>query len=120
MAGELGKRILQVIAMQQAEFDLEEGRRRKRQGMSLAAQNRARLLDYARRLAREIAQKSGVCTSDDVHKALRERGLDGLGNAAGSLFRGPEWVFTGQWRPSERVSAHGRMIRVWRLRDVQM
>ena len=35
-----------------------------------------------------------------------------MGNAAGSLFRGNEFQFTGQWKRSERISNHARVIRM--------
>jgi len=38
-----------------------------------------------------------------------------LGNAAGSIFAGKRWKFTGDRVKSRRPSAHAREIKVWRL-----
>jgi hypothetical protein len=68
--------------------------------------------DIARQLARRIPD--GI-TADDVQQALAILGYELLGNAAGGIFRGREWVFTGRWRKSARVTNHGHQNRVWRL-----
>ena len=97
-------------------FDIPEGLRRKESGMRQAADRDMTLLDYARRLAQIVAETYGTVTTDDVQLRLDEYGCGPLGNAAGSLFRGPDWIFTGDWRTSDRISNHARMNRVWRLR----
>ena len=97
-------------------FNLPEALRRKDEGMKQAAARDMTLLDYARRLARIVAETYGTVTADDVQLRLDEYGCGPLGNAAGSLFRGAEWEFTGDWRTSDRISNHARMNRVWRLR----
>jgi hypothetical protein len=97
-------------------FDLqEEAQKRKKEGMEEAARNRKRLLEVARDCAEEMSCY-GECTSDHVAGAMERSGYryESLGNAAGSIFRGKEWVFTGEWVASKRPSSHGRMIRVWR------
>jgi hypothetical protein len=38
-----------------------------------------------------------------------------LGNAAGSVFKGPGWTCSGFTR-SVRASTHGRAIRLWKLK----
>lgn len=100
-------------------FDLqEEAQKRKKEGMEEAARNRKRLLEVARDCAEEMSYmiSGGECTSDDVAGAMERSGYryESLGNAAGSIFRGKEWVFTGEWVASKRPSSHGRMIRLWR------
>ena len=97
-------------------FDLqEEAQKRKKEGMEKAARNRKRLLEVARDCAEEMSCY-GNCTSDHVAGAMERSGYryESLGNAAGSIFRGKEWVFTGHMVPSQRPSSHGRMIMVWR------
>lgn len=99
------------------QFDLFEGLRQKEKGMALAADNRAGHLSIARSIAVRLAAQSPsrtVC-ADDVQRELIELGID-LGPAAGSIFRGREWAWDGQWKKSARVSNHARMLRVWRLK----
>jgi hypothetical protein len=51
-------------------------------------------------------------------KRLVEKGVSvfALGNAAGSLFKGKQWQWTGRYRKSERVHAHSNPLKVWRLK----
>ena len=99
-------------------FSLPEGLRRKDEGMRQAADNDPTTLEYAREIAKMVARINGTVTADDVRLRLDESGYGHLGPAAGSLFRGPDWIFTGDWRTSDRISNHARMNRVWRLRNV--
>lgn len=51
---------------------------------------------------------------DDVLNECEKRGVDpNLGAAAGSLFKTPDWRFSGQREKSIRVSNHGREIKIW-------
>ena len=101
----------------QMTFDLQAGVDAKVRGMSLAENNRATLLLTARSAARIAARKLGKITIDDVIQTMQAYGhACSLGQAAGSVFKGKEWVFTGEWRKSSRVSNHARQNRVWRLR----
>jgi hypothetical protein len=106
-------------SLQLAMFDKHASERAKRRGMTEAERGARNFLDYAREVAHELATKRphGI-TADDVQQALVERGHDihRLGNAAGSLFRGPEWQFTGERRRSVRIHAHANELKVWRLR----
>ena len=98
-------------------FNLDEARRLKEEGIKQAANNPMRPLDHARIFATLAVRKYGEVTADDVYRAFKDRDMDfdTLGNAAGAIFRGPEWQFTGKWRASTRPSNHARMLRVWRL-----
>lgn len=98
--------------MTQMRFDLEAGERAKGHGMAAAATAEHERLDLARLYARLHAEEHGTVTADDVQMNFSEP----FGASAGSLFRGPEWEFTGQWVKSRRVSNHARAIRVWRLK----
>jgi hypothetical protein len=105
--------------LQLAMFDKHAAERAKTRGMTRAADGTRDFLDYARGVARELAaERPQGITADDVQEALVERGHDihRLGNAAGSLFRGPEWHFTGERRRSVRIHAHANELKVWRLR----
>ena len=97
-------------------FDAAESRRRKERGMALAADAAPTLLDRARAYAQATAIVRGSVTADDVSEWLEQQGLPDLGPAAGSLFRGPEWEFTGRFVQSTRKTNHARLLRVWRLK----
>ena len=99
-------------------FDAAESERRKQEGMALAANNPERedLLTLARDRAKIVVRERGEVTMDDVVLRLAQDGYDvsALGNAAGSVFRGKEWEFTGKFIKSARVANHSRLLRVWR------
>lgn len=97
-------------------FDAAESRRRKERGMALAADAVPTLLARARHLAVGVAVRKGEVTADDVSEWLELNGYPDLGPAAGSLFRGPEWEFTGRFVQSTRKTNHARLLRVWRLK----
>lgn len=90
----------------------------KEQGMSLAASVRPLLLRLAQDVAERLAQERGVVTADDVFEWLEANGHkpSALGNAAGLLFRGPQWEPCG-FTESRRKGNHRRMIRQWRIRS---
>ena len=103
-------------------FDAAKAQELKAEGMKVSRENpeRISLLDIAREGARKAAESriSRTATADDAYVYLTSLGYDqfSLGNAAGSLFRGKEWEFTGGFRASRRTSNHGHLQRVWRLR----
>lgn len=100
-------------------FNLAEGDRRRDSGVDQAADAYCRrtLISAARNIAIEIADERGSVTADDVFAEMDRRNLkpELLGNAAGSLFRGKEFVFLGDWKRSARTTNHARMNRVWYL-----
>jgi hypothetical protein len=106
------------IGMKQTNlFDGDRADRLKREGMEQAEDNAQSSLKLARMVARQIATRKGVVNADDVGRVLqRDYNLHTLGPAAGSLFRGKEWEFTGNWVKSKRVTNHSRMLREWRLK----
>ena len=78
------------------------------------------LLDAARGIARIIAREGGTVTADDVVRRFADKGIDltaKLGNAMGSLFKGPEWEWTGDYIKSARVHAHSNLLRVWIIKS---
>lgn len=105
-----------VVVDQPGLWDPVAGEAAKEEGKARAAEGHATLLDVARELARRHGQMYGTCTADDVQRALDARGVSvrALGNAAGSLFRGSEWEWTGEFVKSDRVHAHRNLLRVWR------
>jgi len=98
-------------------FDQAEADRRREQGLAAATATEARqaLLAQAQAIAVALCDAMGAVTSDDVALAMSKRGLDydALGNAAGAVFRGNGFVWTGEARKSARPSTHARVIRVW-------
>ena len=98
-------------------FDAVVAEQRKEAGLQLAAMERDDALNNARSMARYLAHVYGTVTFDSVFMEMQARGLhpEMLGNAAGSVFRGKEWRFTGRWEKSARVSNHARVNRVWEL-----
>ena len=109
--------------MNQLDFNLVEGDRRKRRGKDLAALPRDYELGVARQVALMLALRDPERETDAArvmeHLSLNHAHI-ALGNAAGSIFTGAfaglRWEFSGKWIKSNRVSAHSRMIRVWRLK----
>lgn len=101
-------------------FDHVEAQARKTRGMSLAAEKRNPLLGRVQAVAVEVARRKGCITADDVtFEMLRldpHYRPEALGNAAGSIFKGKRWQWTGEVLPAIRVESHGRLLRVWRLR----
>lgn len=99
-------------------FDYQRGEEAKQSGMNAAADAKPDLLALARSFGREIAmsRESRECNADDIQALLAERGygIRSLGNAAGALFRGKEWEFTGKWIESARVHSHRNRLRIWR------
>lgn len=104
-------------------FDHAEAERRKVAGIAAATspEHRKAVLAAAQQAAFELAQRFGEVDSDMVAARVESMGFDyaALGNAAGATFKNAphpyKWVWTGRARASERVSTHGRVIRVWRL-----
>lgn len=100
-------------------FDAAEGERRKEAGRQQAADNKPSLLELARRLATDVARSRSDrrVSMDDVQEALVAHGISerALGNAAGSVFRGNQWEWTGERVKSRRPHAHANEIKVWRL-----
>lgn len=100
-------------------FSAAMGEVAKRRGMDLAAVNRAAMLEDARNAARIIASSrpDRRVTIDDVIGFLASSHMNWrLGNASGSVFKGGEFEFTGEWVNSARSTSHYRAIRVWRLK----
>lgn len=97
-------------------LDAIAAREAAEQGIAQAAENKSSLLEFAKKKAIELGRNNTFVTADDVQLALVAEGISdrALGNAAGSVFRNKKlWRFTGRTVSSERVSSHGRLIRVW-------
>jgi hypothetical protein len=92
----------------------------KQEGMELSASSRSILLETVRTALVQIALRrpSREATADDGQEWLIAQGYkpSDLGNAAGSMFTRADWIFTGRWTRSSRVSSHANDIRIWRLK----
>ena len=100
-------------------FDWLESDRRKEEGMEIAAHNRGELLEIARQIAVDIALSHPCreCHADAVGREMRDRGYPTeLGPAAGSIFKGGDWEFTGRRKKSARVTNHSRELKIWRYK----
>ena len=100
-------------------FDAAESERRKEEGMALARLDKGKTLQVAKELAETLCRNNGTVTTDDIAYEMHRYGMDYsvLGNAAGSIFKGKQWEWTGQCTRSDRVLRHRGVIRVWRLKD---
>ena len=96
-------------------FNAIESDKAKDRGMKRAAA-KYRHMHYAKQLALFYAEGHGTCNIDVLSRMLEFSRCPPLGNAAGSVFKGPEWECCG-WVKSKRVSSHSRMIRVWKLKE---
>jgi hypothetical protein len=99
-------------------FDEARSRELRDEGMRRAAEKRKGLVAECRERAEWIARNGREITIDDIYYAMENLGYEGmefLGNAAGSIFKGKQWECVG-WRKSTRVSNHARCVRVWSLR----
>lgn len=97
-------------------FDAIAANAAKERGIAVAADGNRHLLEFAQSVARQLGRRQGRVTADDVVRELIE--VHGwqegqLGNAAGGMFRSKCWVDTRETVKSQRVSSHGRLIRVW-------
>lgn len=88
------------------------GEQLKKDGMARAAAAKNAELAHARIVARAIALNRGTVTADEVIAAIGKS----LGNAAGSLFTGGEFEWTGERVKSQRAHAHQNELKVWRLK----
>ena len=99
----------QTLEFHPAKADLAKTR-----GMTLAAENRADLLETAREVALWLGRKGAAVTIDDVMKGIAVYNFEPheLGNAAGSVFVKSQWTPVG-YTKSTRVSNHSRIVRLW-------
>lgn len=88
--------------------------------MLLAANAKDSLLCRARQVAIDIANRSDdkTCHADLVREEMGEAYLE-LGPAAGSIFKGDCWVFSGRRVLSGLPANHARELKVWKLKEVQ-
>lgn len=102
------------------DFDIQQGRQLRDDGIETAASHRKYYLELARHAVKAAALKrvDRTATADDAFRYFKEMDIpaDNLGRAAGRIFLSKEWEKTGCYVPSKRVSNHARPIAVWRLK----
>jgi len=114
--GKSGNYGQEVGMKQESLFDGKLSDKLKQHGMEQAEDNALSALELGRQIADRLARTRGPITADDVGRVLRrDHGIETLGPAAGSLFKGSKWAFTGRWVKSKRIKNHSRMLREWRL-----
>ena len=105
----------EVKVLERRQKSKPTGEQLKQEGMDRAAKAKSRLLDDARQIAKVIAvDGDGTCNADQVAEALRMRQMPELGPAAGSLFSGADWEFTGKRVASTQPNNHGRELKLWK------
>jgi hypothetical protein len=98
-------------------FDYKESKRLRDEGMAIAADNRPTLLAVAKATAVELGLGGRPVDMDMVRALMHQRGQnhEGLGNAAGSVFKPTrDWELVG-YSHSSRPAAHTHTLRRWRL-----
>lgn len=99
-------------------FDLPSGIRGRDEGIARIVDTCETYVETARGVARILARRRGVVSSDDVREVLTEYGIEAPHpNAIGAIFKGKEWHPVG-WMQSKIPSNHGRVVRSWSLRGV--
>lgn len=104
----------QFVPKEQAEMEFLRlsGDELKEAGMKKAAEHHKTELETIQAIARDLSRIRGIISIDDVRSAVEHWNL---GNSAGSVFSGDDWVWCGFIR-SKRPSAHSRMVRTWRIK----
>ena len=97
------------------QLEMTIGEKLRDDGIAIASDNRVDELAAARAVAIGIAvDTDGTCNADQVQRVMLERGIH-LGNAAGGIFKGKQWKWTGQVTTSSRATNHARILRVWKF-----
>lgn len=98
-------------------FDLSAGIRGRDAGIEKVISNNECFAATMRGIARLIARRRGIVSSDDLREMAVQYGIQpNHENAWGGIFRGTEWECVGFMR-SKLPSNHARTIRTWRLKE---
>ena len=90
----------------------EMGRYLRDQGIASVEANNLDWVDRARQAALFLAAKNGEVDIEAVYACV---GTPPAPNAAGAVFRGKQFRFTGRRRQATRSSRHAGEIRIWEL-----
>ena len=95
-----------------------EGERRKQIGLDLVSIRSEDFLKKMREEAIKISRVRGSVTVDALRSYADNKGIEPHHpNAWGSVFRGSNWNRIAM-RKSKTVSAHARMISVWKYEEI--
>lgn len=103
----------------QNSFDFDAAERARDIGIAEAYESKKELVEYARKLAVRIAERTqSPISMDDVQYALECEGISvfALGNSAGGLFERKKWKPVGRVR-SAREHSHGNWLTTWKLKN---
>jgi hypothetical protein len=84
-----------------------------------------KLILLGRQVAWELTANGGTATTRDVRRVMLAQGMYREGNPEhwlGSVFKGPQWVWTGQWAKystpptAKHTQGAWRTVRVWQRR----
>ena len=90
----------------------------KQQALNLFEATRLEFLEYARWVAKRIAEKKGHVTIDDIRGEISvPLNLDG--RVLGAVFNTPEWEKVG-YSTTKIKSSHGRFVSVWHLKGKEL
>jgi hypothetical protein len=97
------------------QIGLFEGRQRRDKGLAKVSQGFDWWLEQARFLAEKIAREQGRVSSDQIHEVcpLPEEAHP---NLMGAVFKDSRFEPVG-YIPSQRPSAHGRIIRIYCIKQ---
>jgi hypothetical protein len=97
------------------QFDAVESERHRDAGVALAADNNAMRLVQAKDIARELwfRLRRPVSMDDVILEMTKRHNVKTLGNAAGSVFAGRDWKWSGEFTKSIRINAHRNLLRLW-------
>ena len=91
-------------------FDAEG---QKREGLDAVERHNRSWVEHMRKVAREICERRGYVTIDDLRSYADEHDMPPHHqNAWGAVFRGAEWVANG-YTKSKLSSNHARRVCVW-------
>lgn len=100
--------------MTQLTLDSAEGELLKRQGQDAIEDTDRRFVELMRECAREISEREGFVSTDDLRLYAVGHGLyPKHQNSWGSILRGAHWMIVGRKR-SALPSNHAREIRIYK------
>jgi len=91
---------------------VQAGEKAKEHGLAQVEEHSRDWLDYARTIARYVAQRHGSVTVDDVREKILA--APPSSHIWGCIFHGPSWEFVG-YEKSRILSNRARRIARWKL-----
>ena len=95
-------------------LNLEEGERRKREGMALVGDHNGDWLAAARHEALRLAYIQGEVSSVDIRRWAQDTDQwPDHPNSWGTIFKGGGWAPTGKWEKCQHPEGHARDVKIW-------